>query len=436
MLLEIHDPQMTLKETLMSVVQGTENGARTQNSGQERMDLHSGSPFWLVRNGLGPDYPQLNEDQRTEVVVVGGGITGALCAYMFTQAGLDTVVVDARSIGTGSTCASTSLLQYEIDTPLHELVKLVGEKNAVRSYQLCARAVVRLSEIAEEIGFSEFTMRPSVQYASKKGHVAGLKQEHAMRNANGLFVDLLQGTEEVRTILPFDAPAALRSTLAAETNAFQFTHALHAVSLAAGGRIFQRTPVQEFRDNGTGIELRTLKGNIIRARDLVYATGYESRDGLPKNVIDLNSTYALVSEAHTAVEPWSENALIWETARPYLYMRTAPEGRIIIGGRDEPFRSPPLRDALMAKKAAALQDDIRTLMPHMPFEREFAWCGTFGATKDGLPYIDRSPLNSHSYYALGMGGNGITFSLVAAEMIRDRILGRADRDSGLFRFDR
>ena len=404
-------------------------------SGQHRMDLHGGLPFWLVRDGLGPDYPALEQDVRTDVVIVGGGITGALCAYMLTQAGIPVVVVDARAIGTGSTCASTSLLQYEIDTPLHELVDLVGEKNAVRSYQLCAQAVEGLAVIAEGIGMREFIRRPSVQYASKRSHVKGLMKEHAVRMANGLPAELLEGSDEVRVVLPFDAPAALRTPIAAETNAFQFTHLLHAKSRLAGARIHQRTEVVDLRDNGTGIELRTARGQVIRAKYLVYATGYESRDLLPKDVMRLHSTYAVISEPITGA-PWPERALIWETAKPYLYMRTTADGRVIVGGRDEPFRAPALRDALLGKKADALEKDVHALIPELPFKREYAWCGTFGATKDGLPYIDRGPRNRNSFYALGMGGNGITFSLIAAESIRDRILGRPDPDNNIFRFDR
>jgi len=405
-------------------------------SENDRMDLHSGTPFWVVGNNVPPNYPTLHEDLRTDVVVVGGGITGALCAKSFSEAGLAVVVVDARPIGMGSTCASTALLQYEIDTPLHKLVDLVGEHNAVRSYQLCAEAIHRSGEIASEIGVERFSKRPSLQYASKRGHVAALKKEYDIRSAHGLPCEFLDERNEVHKALGFDAPALLRSSLAGEMDALEFTHALHAHNMENDVKVFQNTTVVDFRDNGTGVELRTANGKSIRARDLVYATGYESRDLLPRDVIQLHSTYALVSEANTAEQLWPNKALIWETASPYLYMRTAPEGRIIVGGRDEPFRSPQLRDALLDNKITALEKDLNKLFPDVAFRHEHAWCGTFGSTKDGLPYIDQGPRDKHSYYALGMGGNGITFSVIAAEIIRDRILGRPNKDSGIFRFDR
>ncbi len=401
----------------------------------ERMDLHSGLPYWLVRNGTGMPFPEVDGDIDTEVLIVGGGITGALCAYHLMEAGVACTVVDARSIGTGSTCASTALLQYEIDTPLHELVRLVGESNAVRAYQASAESVFALLGLSRSLAVSDTHQRKSVQYASRNSHVADLKKEAALRNANGLPVDLLFG-EETLTALPFAAPAAIRCHIAAETDAWRLTHALHERSQRLGARIFERTAVVDFRDNGSGIRLLTANGHTLRARHLIYATGYESRSLLPDDVITLNSTYALVSEARTVDVPWPERSLIWETAQPYLYLRTAPEGRIIMGGRDEPFRSPRLRDALLPKKTVALTEDFHRLIPQRPMRAEYAWCGTFGATKDGLPYIDRHPRDRNSWFALGMGGNGITFSVIAAEILRDRITGRRNAHADLFRFDR
>ncbi|MFN0082361.1 MAG: hypothetical protein ACKVOM_07545 [Ferruginibacter sp.] len=97
------------------------------------MNLSSEYPFWLVRYELPFDCPSLQNDIHTDVVVMGGGISGALMSYYFTNAGVDYIVVDGRTLGLGSTCTSTALLQYEIDTPLCELQNMVGLYNAVRA---------------------------------------------------------------------------------------------------------------------------------------------------------------------------------------------------------------------------------------------------------------------------------------------------------------
>jgi ribulose 1,5-bisphosphate synthetase/thiazole synthase len=83
------------------------------------MDLRSHSPYWLLKNGLISNYPSIQKDHRTEIAVMGAGITGALMAWHLCQAGFEVIIVDKRHVGMGSTAASTALLQYEIDTPLH-----------------------------------------------------------------------------------------------------------------------------------------------------------------------------------------------------------------------------------------------------------------------------------------------------------------------------
>ncbi len=117
-------------------------------------------------------------------------------------------------------------------------------------------------------------------------------------------------------------------------------------------------------------------------------------------------------------------------------MRTTSDGRALIGGEDDPFRNPLRRDALIPKKSKLLAKKFVDLFPDIPMEIAYAWAGTFGETKDGLAYIGSLPKLPRCYFALGFGGNGITYSVVAAEMIRDAICGRENKDMRLFRFDR
>ncbi|MDE5889829.1 MAG: FAD-binding oxidoreductase, partial [Bacteroidales bacterium] len=83
------------------------------------MRLHSGLPYWIIKDQLYDYYNPLREDIYTDVAIIGAGITGALAAHALCKAGLECCVIDRRSIATGSSAASTALLQYEIDTPLH-----------------------------------------------------------------------------------------------------------------------------------------------------------------------------------------------------------------------------------------------------------------------------------------------------------------------------
>ena len=128
--------------------------------------------------------------------------------------------------------------------------------------------------------------------------------------------------------------------------------------------------------------------------------------------------------------------MIWELAQPYLYLRTTEDGRVIIGGEDEDFRDPARRDKMLPAKAEKLIERFRELFPDIALDMAFSWAGTFGETRDGLAYIGVHPDWPSSYFALGYGGNGITYALIAAEIIRDALCGRANDQAELFHFGR
>ena len=171
-------------------------------------------------------------------------------------------------------------------------------------------------------------------------------------------------------------------------------------------------------------------------RRVVFATGYEFHEYLPKRILRLKSTFALASEPLDAFPGWWEQCLIWETARPYLYLRTTADGRALVGGEDIPFRNPSLRDRLVDKKADVLASRFREMFPLIDMTVDHRWAGTFGETKDGLAYIGSIRQMPNCYFALGFGGNGITYSAIAAEILCDMLMGRPCPDAHLFRFDR
>lgn len=110
------------------------------------MDLHTYYPYSLMRYGILQSYPSLSENIKTEVAIIGAGISGALVAYYLNQAGIQCTLFDKGHVAMGSTVASTSLIQYEIDVPLHKLIKLRGESTAVRCYLLCRDAIYELKK--------------------------------------------------------------------------------------------------------------------------------------------------------------------------------------------------------------------------------------------------------------------------------------------------
>jgi glycine/D-amino acid oxidase-like deaminating enzyme len=119
-----------------------------------------------------------------------------------------------------------------------------------------------------------------------------------------------------------------------------------------------------------------------------------------------------------------------------MYFRVVSENRILIGGRDDPYHHPHIKPSTISKKTQQLTTAFRKKMMHIPLKADFSWAGAFATTKDGLPYIGSIPERPHTYFALGFGGNGITFSVIAAEILRDLITGKRNENAELFKFDR
>jgi glycine/D-amino acid oxidase-like deaminating enzyme len=400
------------------------------------MNLHTPYPYWLIRQGIINSYASLDQDVRADVAVMGMGISGALVAWQLCQAGHSVVVVDKRHPATGSTAASTALLQYEIDTPLHKLAGMVGERNAIQSYLLCLQSISDIGKLCKK--FTDdglFRAKPSFQFASYKSHVADLQKEFRMRKKYGIGVQWLE-EDDIKDKFGFSKDAGILSKDGAQADAYRLTHRLLEKCLDKGARLFNHTEVMDIRHHRKGVELITKNRKKIQARKLVIACGYESQKYISQKVQNLDSTYAITSEPLCTKQFWHRNALIWETAKPYLYLRTTADNRILVGGKDLPFSSTVKRDRALPSKVKELERSFSKLFPGIPFKTDFKWAGVFASTKDGLPYIGSIPERPNTYFALGFGGNGITFSMIAAQMITKMIGGTKDADAKIFSFNR
>lgn len=400
------------------------------------MDLVSDRPYWLLKNGLLHSYPSLDADQTCDVAVIGAGITGALIAHRLTEAGLSTIVLDRRDVAQGSTSATTSLLQYEIDVHLIDLAEKVGLDHARRAYLLGVDSISKLKSWVEELAAPCcFESKQSIYLATRKEDVEALAKECEARQACGIEVEFLS-QEQVREQFALPGYAALVSPSGAQLDAYRLTHHLLQHNMKRGLRVFDRTEVTRFEHLADVVRLHTDRRAMISAKRLIVAAGYESQSMLREKIVKLKSTYAFVTPPLAAPIGWAREYLYWESARPYCYMRSTEDQRILFGGEDDDFRNPLLRDASIPRKSEKLLGRCRELLPDLAIEAEYTWAGTFGETQDGLPYIGQSPEYSHTYFALGFGGNGISFSVIAAEMMPTLVKTDRHPDAEIFRFGR
>jgi glycine/D-amino acid oxidase-like deaminating enzyme len=411
------------------------------------MDLKSGYPWWAVKNGLLHSFPPLQRDLSCDVAVIGGGITGALIADELGKHGHDVVVIEHRDIGWGSTAASTALLQYEIDTHLTELAERYGEADAVLAYRACVEAIPALRALAGEVRDVDFAPMDSLYYASERRDEKPLREEYELRARYDFPVQWL-GREEVGERYELDAPCAILSTVAARVDPYRLVYRLLTRLVRRGGHVFDRCTIARLEPTARGVTLHTGEpdedgggadgGQRIRARHVVIAAGYASQQWLKQRVAKNRSSYAFITDPieDSALGPL-RTTMLWESARPYLYLRATGEGRLLIGGEDDATDLASRRDARVEMKSRRLQKQVAKMFPHLPLQPTFAWAGTFAETDDGLPFFGAHAQHGpRVHFAMAYGGNGIVYSMIGAGLLRAAIERRRHPLAALFSFQR
>ncbi|SIT00701.1 NAD(P)/FAD-dependent oxidoreductase [Alicyclobacillus vulcanalis] len=393
------------------------------------MELHTGRTLWSESVADVKRYPPLAQDVEADVIVVGGGIGGATAAWELAERGLSAIVLERHQIGMGSTRGNTGLLQYANDMPLSEMILLHGRRRAVGFYRRCWEGVERLRRMAKRLPEDvEFADRMSICYASVPAHVPRLKEEARALAEAGFAAELVVGRHEVENTLGICREAALVTYGDAEVNPLKLTLALFRDLVDRGAvRIFEDTAVVRLDEDREHVILETDRGFRAKGRAAIVATGYAFQRTRPLPGVSLGCTYAIASEPLTDLTGWPQGAMIWETARPYLYMRTTQEGRIVVGGLDRPVPDGPVRDGDLNVRARELARLAGELLPGLkPFSVEFRWASTFGSTVDGWPIAGRYPSRRRTFCSLGYGGNGTVCYAVLADVLARRIAGKAE----------
>lgn len=400
------------------------------------MDVKSGYPFWAVKNGLMSAFPRLGAPLTVDVLVLGGGITGALIATALQKAGLSTAVVEQREIGWGSTAASTALLQYEIDTELADLREKVGAANAVAAYQAGVDAVRGVLRLARSFRGVEAFPLQSLYFASRFWHGHRLRSEYQVRREAGLQLQLLE-REELASGFGLKAPAALLSPIAGVVDPYQLAHALLRRLVRNGHPVFDRTRMARFATQRGGVKVEMESGVVVRCKHLVLASGYEAQRRIDQKLAENRSSYAFVTDPQEGDLGPLERTMVWESARPYLYIRRTGDRRLMVGGEDDTIDIPLKRDAKVKAKAAALRKKVEALFPRFDWTPAFSWAGTFAETPDGLPYFGPHPQHGRRvHFAMAFGGNGITFAWMGSQILAKTLVGEDHPLRALFSFER
>jgi glycine/D-amino acid oxidase-like deaminating enzyme len=403
--------------------------------------LRRGRTIWLGRTTPPARYPVLRGHHQTDVAIIGAGMTGAMVAEAFTREGVRVAVVDAAKIGMGSTAASTALLLQEPDYDLDALTEKYGRAKAKRIWKLGEEAAADFIATIRRLKIAcDLDERDSLYYTLAEDRARRLRRELKRRWQAGLGGDWLDARALARISGIRGAGGAIRTHGNAQLNPLRACRGLIEASARRGAAIFEQSTINRIRQAGGNVRLYSSRGTIDAAQ-VVIATGYATKHFRPlAGRFRMRHTYVLATNRIGLLARrrlGMGKVMLWDTERPYHYVRWTPDHRLLLGGADHPVKPGARHDAQFADATRTLRDYFEERFPVLrDVGIDRCWEGLFAMTPDSLPYIGPHRRYPKHTFALGYGGNGMTFAALAARILVEQWQGMKSRDHELFAFNR
>jgi glycine/D-amino acid oxidase-like deaminating enzyme len=404
--------------------------------------LRVATPVWFGGQGrpFQTAYPAVRRVQRADVAIVGGGVTGAAVAWMFARHGIRVVLLEASRVGCGSTAASTALLMQEPDKDLNELARLYGDRAARRIWRMSMAATRDFIGAIRSLHLDcRLEGRDSIYYALGESAGRRLRAEFADRK-HAYLPGRWLGREALKRVTGIAGSGAVRTTGNAQVDPYLACTGLLRAAKRRGARIFEHSPVDRIETHASGAVL-TVNGHAVHCGRILVATGYATPYFAPlAGHFRMFHTYVVATErlgAEVRQSVGLGDVMLWDTARPYHYARWTHDHRLLLGGGDRP-RVPERRRTRALRNGAdgVWRHFVRRYPALRDVRVDYAWEGLFASTRDGLPYIGAHEEYPRHLFALGYGGNGMTFGFLAARLLLEQHRGVRSKDHALFGFDR
>jgi glycine/D-amino acid oxidase-like deaminating enzyme len=387
-----------------------------------------------------PALPRQRGSQQTDVVIVGGGLTGCTTAYAFAAAGAKVMLLEAEQIGRGNTGRAAGWISEDPGVPFADLEKTIGGRAARHAWQSWRRASLDFAALLRRLQVRCYLeSRPGLTLATTPELVAKVKREQKVRREAGIDAPLLNA-RPVRNEVGLDAAAGLRAKDGAILDPYRACLGLASAAAERGAALFEHSPVKKITFNRKIVDIFTAGGSI-RANRVVVATGMPTP--LFKPLVRhfwLRSTYLALTEpvpAKIRQRLGRRESVVRDLAAPPHVIRWVGDDRLLVTGADTETPPPRQADKVVVQRTGQLMYELSTLYPDISgIQPEYGWAADYALAANFLPCIGPHRNFPHHLFAFGDASHSVTGSYLASRVLLRQHFEEMDRADEVFGFHR
>ena len=347
-------------------------------------------------------FESLNQDLKTDVLIIGGGITGILCAYLLHQADVPYALVEAETVCSGITKNTTAKITSQHGLIYSKLIRRLGTERAKQYLQANEAALEQYRKVCGGI---------DCDFEKKDAYVYSLDSRKKIEKEAEALVQLgFPASFSDSLPLPFPVAGAVKFPNQAQFNPLKFVF-----SITEGLHIYEHTKVNEL----AGTTAFTRKGKI-KAKKIIIATHFP--------FINKHGCYFLKMYQHRSYVLALENAqdtggMYIDAAQKGLSFRNSGDLLLLGGGSHR-----------TGKKGGNWQELRAFARRYYPASTErYHWATQDCMTLDGVPYIGPYSAGTQDLFvATGFNKWGMTSSMAAAMLLCDMVQGKQNPFAEVF----
>jgi glycine/D-amino acid oxidase-like deaminating enzyme len=387
-----------------------------------------------------PSYPRHKGPLTSEVVIVGGGLTGCATAYAFAAAGIPVTLVEADRIGRGSTGALAGWISEDPEISFIEVEKMIGLRAARQAFHAWRRAALDFSALLRRLEIAcRLEPHSALTVAFTPEQAARLKREQKARLAGGLEAPALNA-RAISSEVALGAVLGLRARDGATLDPYRACLGLAKAAAERGATIYERSPMKRITFNRKNADVHTA-GGTIRTQRVVVATAMPS--GVFRSLARhfwFRTSYLALTEpipAKIRHQLGKRTTVVRDLAEPPHIIRWVDDERLLVVGADT--ESPPerLKDKVIVQRTGQLMYELSVLYPEISgLQPAYGWGVGYTRTAEGLPYIGPHRNFPHQLFAFGDSSHSVTGAYLASRILLRYYLGKLEPSDNAFEFTR